>query len=570
MKRTVLSIMLVILMIGVYAVFNDNSIDAVRGTLNLKNYNFQQNGNVKIKGQLELYNHKLLKPEELKYEKTHEYLTISKDLKSQLNGESMGYMTLHLKILANNDAIYGLRIQELLSASKVWVNGVLQGQVGKVGTSYEAEKAIYLPDYMYFKPENGVIDIVMQTSNYTDLTPSINPMEFGLKDKITNKLILNTSVDLIIVGALFIMEMLFSMLRKSLKSGKLCIYFCAICFLIQLRCLFLNERVIVHFFPNMPFELLSKTAALTYYFLIPAYVLFLKELFYNFPKRIIVTSVVSSTIFSIICLVTNNLFYDRLGFLSQANLFVIAVDLFIFLIRKVREKEKDSKLLLLAFTFLMGTALNDILLNNGAISSRYGFQVGMFIFAFLQAHVIMIEYSNEIINSEKIKLENKIMYEKSIRDNLTNLYNRNYIEEILDSSMERYVSDGEVFTVLMFDIDYFKAINDTYGHLQGDVVLSTVSSILVESVRNSDYVGRYGGEEFIVILKNTKEEVAREIAERIRKNIKDFPWENGIKVTISGGLYENHTYEKKECIKNADDRLYEAKKNGRNQIVYSC
>lgn len=570
MKRTVLSIMLVILMIVVYAVFNDNSIDAVRGTLNLKNYNFQQNGNVKIKGQLELYNHKLLKPEELKYEKTHEYLTISKDLKSQLNGESMGYMTLHLKILANNDAIYGLRIQELLSASKVWVNGVLQGQVGKVGTSYEDEKAIYLPDYMYFKPENGVIDIVMQTSNYTDLTPSINPMEFGLKDKITNKLILNTSVDLIIVGALFIMEMLFSMLRKSLKSGKLCIYFCAICFLIQLRCLFLNERVIVHFFPNMPFELLSKIAALTYYFLIPAYVLFLKELFYNFPKRIIVTSVVSSTIFSIICLVTNNLFYDRLGFLSQAILFVIAVDLFIFLVRKVREKEKDSKLLLLAFTFLMGTALNDILLNNGVISSRYGFQVGMFIFAFLQAHVIMIEYSNEIINSEKIKLENKIMYEKSIRDNLTNLYNRNYIEEILDSSMERYVRDGEVFTVLMFDIDYFKAINDTYGHLQGDVVLSTVSSILVESVRNSDYVGRYGGEEFIVILKNTKEDEAKEIAERIRRNIKDFQWENGIKVTISGGLYENHTYEKKECIKNADDRLYEAKKNGRNQIVYSC
>ncbi|WP_157055750.1 hypothetical protein [Clostridium sp. DMHC 10] len=130
--------------------------------LKFKNYNFQKNGNIKIKGQLELYNNKLLNPDDLKYEKTDKYLTVSKSLKSQLNGENTGYMTLHLKIFASDNAVYGVRIQEMLSASKIWINGILQEKVGKVGTSYEDEKSIYLPIYMYFVPKNGVVDIVIQ------------------------------------------------------------------------------------------------------------------------------------------------------------------------------------------------------------------------------------------------------------------------------------------------------------------------------------------------------------------------------------------------------------------------
>lgn len=568
MKKSIFLIMLVVFALMAYDKFNNKSVEAINGTLNLNKYNFQQDGNIKIKGKLELYNNKLLKPKDLEHEKTARYLDISKSLESQLDGKNTGYMTLHLKIFVPNDVVYGMRLQKMLSASKIWINGVLQEQIGKVGTSYEDEKAIYLPTYLYFTPQKGIVDVVIQTSNYTDLNPSLVPIEFGLKDKIMNKLILSTSVDLIIVGALFIMEMLFLSLRKSLKIGKLCIYFCIICILIQLRCLFLNERVIIHLFPDMPFEVLSKTAALTYYLLVPAYVLFLKELFSNFPKRIVKISILFSGMFSAICIVTNNVIYDKLAVLSEVILAAIVIDIFVFLINRVKEGEKNSKDLFLAFIFLMLTAINDILVNNGVINNRYGFQIGMFIFAFFQAHVIIIKYSDEIMASEKIKLENKIIYEKSIRDNLTNLYNRNYIEEILDNSIRRYISEGEIFTVLMFDIDYFKSINDTYGHLQGDYVLSNVSDIIMGSVDETDYVGRYGGEEFIAILTNTKRKEASEIAERIRKNISDFPWRNGIKVTISGGLYENHTDVKRECIKNADDMLYKAKENGRNQIAY--
>lgn len=560
--------MIIVSLIVIYRAFNNKSVDAVKGTVNLNSYDFEKNGNIKIKGQLELYNAKLLKPDDLKYEKPHKYLNILESLKSQLNGQNIGYMTLHLKILATDGITYGIRIQELLSASKIWVNGILEEQVGKVGTSYEDEKAIYLPTYLYFTPKNGIVDIVIQTSNYRNFFASLKPIEFGLKDKIMNTSMLNISLDLMIVGALFIIETLFLVLRKNFNDGKLCVYFWIICFLIQIRCLFFNERVMVRFFPNMPFELLSKTAALTYYLLLLAYVLFLEKIFLHFPKIIVKVTVFFCTVFSAICIITNNTFYDRLTFLSQLILGTILFLILVFLIKSVRAKEKNSNIMFWAFVFLILTILNDVLVNNGILNSRYGAQIGMFSFVFLQTYVIIIKYSDEIIASQKIKLENKIIYEKSIRDNLTNLYNRNYIEEILEDSMRRYTNEGEIFTVLMFDIDYFKSINDTYGHLQGDYVLSTVSDIIMGSVREADYVGRYGGEEFIVILINTKQNEATEVAERIRRNISDFPWENDIKVTISGGLYENHTDVKRECIKNADDMLYKAKENGRNQIVY--
>lgn len=571
MKKVIFPIILIVLLVGIYPTFNDcnrhNDMKAVKGVLNLSNYNFEQNGNVNIEGEWEIYVNKLLKPEQLKYEKEHTYLNIPDKLTNQLDGKNIGYMTMHLKIFLPRGVVYGIRVESILSASKIWVNGILQGQVGKVGKSGEEEKSIYLPSYIYFTSENGVADIVIQTSNYRDLYPVLKPMELGLKDKIMNKFIVNAIGDLIIIGGLFIVQLLFLCLYKFFKNRKSFLYFSILCLFIQLRCLFLNERIIIHLFPNMPFEVLSKTAALTYYLYIPVYILFLKELFSDLPQKLINASLCFSIPFTIICIVTNNTFYDRLCFLGQAILFIIMFSTLMFLIKKAREGKGEEIISLIAFIVLIITSINDILVSNGMIYGRYGFQVGMFIFAFLEVYIIIVKYSHEIVNAEKVKLENKIIYEKSIRDDLTNLYKRNYIDKLLNEVMKNYIDQGNPFSIIMFDIDYFKAINDTYGHLCGDKVLSAISNIIRQSIRDSDYAGRYGGEEFIVILPNTKEQNAKEIAERIRININNFPWENDMKITVSGGLYENKVYTDKECIKNADDLLYKAKKNGRNIIV---
>jgi len=541
-------------------------VKAIEGVINLMDWDFNKNGTVKLDGQWELYYNKLLSPEDLISQNPERYFLIPSGLKTQLNGATNGYMTLRLKILAPESIVYGFRIKRMLSASKVWVNGILQGYKGRVGKTYSEEKAIYLPIYSYFTAKDGIVDIVIQTSNFRDIFPVINSMDFGLKSQIMNKFLLSVSMDLIIIGSLFILELLFLSIYMLRKKDKTFLYFSILCFLIQLRCLFLNERIIVHFFPNMPYELLSKTAAITYYLWVPIYVLFLKEQFTDLSRKIIVSSSIFGVVFTIICLTTNNVFYDRLAFLSQTILFIIIFNLFLFLIKKVKEREKNSEISFFAFLVLFITAVNDILVNNGGSYSRYLFQIGMFIFAFLETHMLAINYSTEVNRLEELTVENQIIYEKSIRDSLTNLYNRNFMEQILINSINKYLKTGEVFTVLMIDIDHFKYINDKYGHLYGDKVLVSVSNMLKESLRATDYIGRYGGEEFLVILPNTNKVKAKEIAERIRNNVESFSWDEDVNITISAGLYENNLYTKQECIAKADKLLYLAKKRGRNRV----
>ncbi|MDD3224561.1 MAG: GGDEF domain-containing protein [Clostridium sp.] len=568
MKKFIIVITFVILVL-IYPSINKHKVisdKAIKGTMNLNKYNFVKNGTVKLDGELELYNNKLLNPEQIKDAKTNRYLIIPSKLKTQLNGETTGYMTLRLRIYAPSNTVYGLRIEQMLSASKVWVNGILQSQVGKVGKSYNSEKAIYLPTYSYFNSKDGVIDIVIETSNYTNLFPTIKSMDFGLKDQIMNKFVLNSGVDLMILGSLFIIGGLFLFFYLSLKNNKSFLYFSAMCILAELRCLFLNERLIVHFFPNMPFELLSKTAAITYYLFIPVYVLFLKGIFKNLSRKIVTLSLTFSAVFTTICLTTNNTFYDRLSYLSEAILAVIVLYLLIFLIKSFINRYENSGVSLLALIFLIITAINDILLNNGFLYSKYGFQIGMLIFSFLETYVLITNYCDDLLHLERLKIENQIIYNKSIRDNLTNLYNRNYLDEILDVLMEKYINKNETFSVIMFDIDFFKSVNDNYGHLYGDKVLIAVSNTLNTNITDNCYACRYGGEEFVVILSNTVKQKAKTIAEKIRKSVSELSFENGIKVTVSGGVYENNTTTKYECIKKADKLLYNAKRLGRNRI----
>ncbi|MDD3225757.1 MAG: GGDEF domain-containing protein [Clostridium sp.] len=484
MKKLLNIMILVALVAGIYSSFHRDTtrdIQAINGVMYLNDYNFSENGILKLDGQWEVYDNEFLTPKDLEYRNTSKYLTIPGKLKTQLSGKHMGYMTLRLKIEAPEGIVYGLRIRSLLSASKVWVNGVLQEQVGKVGTSYEDEKAIYLPIYSYFTSKDGHIEIVIQASNYTEMIPQIKSMEFGLKDKIINESIFDLGIDFIIIGGLLVIELLFLSLYKQMKNKKYYLLFSILCLFIQLRCLFLNERIIVHFFPNMPFEVLSKTAALTYYLWIPVYVFYLKEIFSNIPKRTITISSIASIIFGSICLTTNNMFYDKLSFLSELIVIVIAIDILIFLIKKVKEREKNSMVSLIAFTVLIISAGNDILINNGFLYvSRYIFQVGMFIFVLLETYAITINYSYQINKVKMLKKENQVIYEKSIRDGLTNLYNRHYIDSILDNMIEIYNNQGITFTIMMIDIDFFKAVNDTYGHLCGDKVLLSVSNVLMK------------------------------------------------------------------------------------------
>ena len=161
--------------------------------------------------------------------------------------------------------------------------------------------------------------------------------------------------------------------------------------------------------------------------------------------------------------------------------------------------------------------------------------------------------------------------EASHRDGLTGIYNRRFLEESIAKEFNRAHRYGGAITLIMIDIDHFKLINDTHGHLSGDEVLRITAKRLDALIRQTDTLGRYGGEEFGVLLPETILDNAKILAERIRLSIAESAISYGetlINVTISIGIAQYHDkmtrYE--ELIKDADDALYQAKNAGRSCI----
>ena len=159
-------------------------------------------------------------------------------------------------------------------------------------------------------------------------------------------------------------------------------------------------------------------------------------------------------------------------------------------------------------------------------------------------------------------LKNRL-YIESVTDDLTQIYNRRKIIDLLQENLD---SRG---VVALLDIDYFKIINDTYGHSAGAKVLVEVSSIIKSTLISCDHVGRYGGEEFLIIIKDVSLEQGVAICERIRESIENHEWSiDGLRTSVSIGLSEitgNHT---DSIVNKADELLYKSKSNGRNQLAY--
>ena len=167
----------------------------------------------------------------------------------------------------------------------------------------------------------------------------------------------------------------------------------------------------------------------------------------------------------------------------------------------------------------------------------------------------------------------KLFYHQSITDMLTGLYNHRHVLDKGERIFEYAKKNQNPIAILIFDIDYFKLVNDTFGHSTGDAVLRKLADICLKSVRETDFLARYGGEEFLVMLPNTHLTSAMEIAERLRQEVETTEFDDGrghkVHITISIGIAYEHNQELSfdVALKNADKALYQAKDEGRNRIV---
>ncbi|MFH1378687.1 MAG: diguanylate cyclase [bacterium] len=163
----------------------------------------------------------------------------------------------------------------------------------------------------------------------------------------------------------------------------------------------------------------------------------------------------------------------------------------------------------------------------------------------------------------------------AITDELTGLYNRRFFQEWLNLEFKRTLRYKTSLSCLMIDIDYFKNINDTYGHAMGDFVLREISLIIKNNTRGTDIAARYGGEEFMLLLPRTDKPLAMGLAERIRASIEaaNFTKDDiSTNATVSIGIASSvrgNLEDKEQLIEFADKALYDAKRHGRNRVIYS-
>lgn len=168
-----------------------------------------------------------------------------------------------------------------------------------------------------------------------------------------------------------------------------------------------------------------------------------------------------------------------------------------------------------------------------------------------------------------LQANNQILQKLAITDDLTGLYNRGYLIKQLADKIETVDLQGGDLSIILMDLDNFKLVNDTFGHDFGDKVLKQASIVLSSCLREKDLVGRYGGEEFLVILPDTDLKKSKTIARRIRKGIQAYQWEReNFKTTISGGLVQYTGESIASLLKRADELLYQAKDLGRNRIEH--
>ncbi|HXQ38175.1 MAG TPA: diguanylate cyclase, partial [Anaerolineales bacterium] len=182
----------------------------------------------------------------------------------------------------------------------------------------------------------------------------------------------------------------------------------------------------------------------------------------------------------------------------------------------------------------------------------------------------VVEQSSMALSNLKLR---EALREQSIRDPLTGLYNRRYMEEVLKQQLSRVTRHLHPLGIIMIDIDHFKIFNDTYGHAAGDALLRELARFLQSHIRSEDVACRYGGEEFILIMPDASLETARQRAEHLRQTAKGVHVHDagqsleGITLSLGVAVYPQHGRNREDVMRSADAALYRAKEEGRDKVI---
>ena len=602
-RKQILLVLIFIISLAMVAFFDMRPVVShpkpAEGYLDLSAWSFEENGVVPLEGEWAFYYNAFLTSDDFKGENLPEarYINIpsnQSNIKASKPFDSNKfYGTMRLVVdLPTNNQIYGLKTDIVLSAYKLYANGIYMGGIGGVGSDAESASPYYGILESYFSPIDNRVELIYHASDFSFEDCAITGPTIGLGHQITSASKLSAGKDLFLFGMLLTMGLYHIGLYWIRKKDRGPLYFGLFCIMFAVRMLLIGSRVLPMLL-SMSFIIYARLAYITVFIGVFSLFAYLYHTFNElFPKRFVQMGFYMALISVAIGLFAPFNWIDNWILVYALVNFSLMGYAILRLIVGIKRNVLFAGWVLFGFVCILMTFLNDFVYEVTLSNKGSLIPLGMALFIMLQAYTLSAKFSNAFSNVEKLSAENELMLSEvkhvnanlesivenrtrdlkealvemdlmSKTDYLTKLPNR----RLMFQKIDELIQNKQDFFVAIADIDKFKIVNDTYGHDKGDVILQDLSERLKLTLGDDGFVGRWGGEEFLIILYGSNEYKALTLSNKIRESIGS-KYNVVIKspITITVGLcqYDGSTTID-AVIANADKALYEGKLGGRNQ-----
>ena len=571
----------------------------VKGVVDLQNWSFEKNGAVSLSGEWSFYFNKFLSHEDfVKGVATPVYYIKVPGTKKSMNAvkpfpSNKFYGTMRLVIkLPPQTKTYGLRSNFVLSSHKLYINGEYFGEIGKIGNSKENSIPYYRIMNSYFQPDKNELELIYQTADFSFGDCAIIAPRIGLANQITNEACVGLGRDLFLFGMLLIMGIYHLGLYYMRQKDRAPLYFGIFCLAFSIRMLIVGERYLpsIITWDYVSYVKVAYICVFVGFYSLCCFIYHsLPSLFKKWVVQLSVFCGISATIFSAI------LPYKMLDYLLLVYS-IIGFPLIGFaiirLIYGVWHKHPFSSGVLIGFCSLAIALVNDLIYQFTLSNHGSMIPLGVSIFTFTQAYTLSAKFSNAFTQAEQLSEENasilveltnmnanlesivdertadlkNAMLEMDIMskiDYLTKLPNR----RLMFQNIDKLIEEKQSFFIALSDIDKFKNVNDSFGHDKGDEILKRVAVVMTNTLGKDGFVGRWGGEEFLMVFHTNQTTDALRIANNVCEKISECTYEGlPVQITMTVGIcayVEGMAVD--TCIANADNALYVGKANGRNQ-----
>ncbi len=595
------------------------------GIIDLRGFDLDQQV-VSLDGEWKFFWNQLLKPEDFLNENQPPYQLIEvprawNDL--EVAGELLpttGFATYRALFLVDQRSqLMGIEVPRVLSSFRLWANGQEITGAGKVGTEEKETIPEVGPRTAFLPVEGEELELIIQVANFNHGQAGlVESLTLGPAGAMITRAEMALAYDFLLMGGLLIAGLFHLLIYFFRRQRASFLYFGIFCLLLGIRTFFAGEGFLVAMDLDFPWNWSAKIQSLGYFLGVGAAVLLLKNIFPKFMHRIwVVTGLFSVGVFSLAAVIAPAGFFA--GVKPVFHIIALGLGVFAFwaLIKGVRQKEAGAILLFFGSLVLIGSVIHDFII--AWIFSDPGFLFfgqklfngGLLVFVLtgslalgqrgikelrqkektaleiqgknheLEAQFIDrikdIELANDKIEQQEGEIEraHQALQKISLRDPLTESWNRRYFEEILGKEWERAMENKTHLSLIFLDIDDFHSFNQKYGHRVGDNLLISIARTLSDfSRRPGEIAARYGGEEFVFLLPETTLKRALEIGENIRKKIENLYLFHASSrgytpVTVSMGIASTIPDESsipESLIAQAENAMFRAKEEGKNRI----